>query len=56
MTSYSGIRGTVTGPWLTTELIDTLDGTSHGQWVLFPRPPWGNSDQNFTVWKPESPH
>ena len=56
VTSYSGIRGTVTGPWLTTELIDTLDGTSHGQWVLFPRPPWGNSDQNFTVWKPESPH
>jgi hypothetical protein len=56
VTSYSGIRGTVTGPWLTTELIDTLDGTSHGQWVLFPRPPWGNSDQNFTVWMPESPH
>ena len=56
VTSYNGIRGTVTGPWLTTELIDTLDGTSHGQWVLFPRPPWGNSDQNFTVWKPESPH
>jgi hypothetical protein len=56
VTSYSGTRGTVTGPWLTTELIDTLDGTSHGQWVLFPRPPWGNSDQNFTVWMPESPH
>ena len=56
VTSYSGIRGTVTGPWLTTELIDTLDGTSHGQWVLFPRPPWGTSDQNFTVWMPESPH
>jgi hypothetical protein len=56
VTSYSGIRGTVTGPWLTTELIDTLDGTAHGQWVLFPRPPWGNSDQNFTVWMPESPH
>jgi hypothetical protein len=56
MTSYSGIRGTVTGPWLTTELIDTLDGTSHSQWVLFPRPPWGNSDQNFTVWMPEFPH
>jgi hypothetical protein len=56
VTSYSGIRGTVTGPWLTTELIDTLDGTSSGQWVLFPRPPWGNSDQNFTVWMPEFPH
>lgn len=56
VTSYSGIRGTVTGPWLTTELIDTLDGTSHGQWVLFPRPPWGSSNQNFTVWMPESPH
>jgi hypothetical protein len=56
VTSYSGIRGTVTGPWLTSELIDTLDGTSHGQSELFPRPPWGNSDQNFTVWRPESPH
>lgn len=56
VTSYSGIRGTVTGPWLTSELIDTLDGTSGGQWELFPRAPWGNSDQNFTVWRPESPH
>jgi hypothetical protein len=56
VTSYSGIRGTVTGPWLSTELIDTLDGTSSSQWVLFPRPPWGDSDQNFTIWMPEFPH
>jgi len=56
VTSYSGIRGTVVGPWPTTELIDTLDGTSSSQWVLFPRPPWGDSDQNFTVWMPEFPH
>jgi hypothetical protein len=56
VTSYSGIRGTVLGPWVTTELIDSLDGTSSSQWVLFPRPPWGNSDQNFTIWMPEYPH
>jgi hypothetical protein len=56
VTSYSGVRGTVTGPWLTTELIDTLDGTSSSQWVLFPRPPWGDNDQNFTIWIPEFPH
>jgi hypothetical protein len=56
VTSYSGIRGTVTGPWLTTELIDSEDGTSSSQWVLFPRPPWGSSDQNFTIWMPEFPH
>ena len=56
VTSYSGIRGTVTGPWLTTEIIDSEDGTSSSQWVLFPRPPWGSSDQNFTIWMPEFPH
>jgi hypothetical protein len=56
VTSYSGIRGTVTGPWLTTELIDSLDGTASSQWVLFPRPPWGDSGQNFTIWMPEYPH
>ena len=50
------IRGTVVGPWLTTELIDTVDGTSSGQVVLLPRPPWGTSEQNFTVWMPEYPH
>jgi hypothetical protein len=56
VTSYSGIRGTVIGPWPTTELIDTVDGTSSGQTVLISRPPWGTSDQNFTIWMPEYPH
>jgi hypothetical protein len=55
ITSYSGVRGTVIGPWSTSELMESLDGTSGSNVVLSPRPLWGNN-QNFTIWLMEWPH
>jgi hypothetical protein len=49
LTTYSGTRGTVTGPWQTRQLIQTSTGTSTGAVV---RSPSGLSKggANFGVW------
>jgi len=36
VTTNSGVHGGLTGPWSTSELIDTIDGTSTGHVVMFP--------------------
>jgi hypothetical protein len=48
-TTYSGVRGTLLGPWATSEIVDTTTGTAAGALVTSPRPLWNNG-QNFTVW------
>ena len=48
-TTYSGVRGTLLGPWTTSEIVDTTTGTAAGALVASPRPLWNNG-QNFTVW------
>jgi hypothetical protein len=55
ITSYSGVRGSVIGRWSTSELIDTLDGTSGSNVVLIATTPWHHS-QNFGIWLAEFPH
>ncbi len=49
VTSYSGNRGSVFGPWETSKLIDTTTGTSAGKVVLSPSYPWNNG-KNFGIW------
>lgn len=49
VTTYSGTRGTLTGPWTTTMVVDTTTGTAAGHLVTSPGPLW-NSGQNFGVW------
>ena len=36
VTTNGGVHGGLTGPWSTSELIDTIDGTSTGHVVMFP--------------------
>ena len=49
LTTYTGVRGTILGPWQTDELIKTTDGTSTGTVVASPSRLW-NGGQNFGVW------
>jgi hypothetical protein len=49
LTSYSGYRGAIFGPWNTTRIIGTRTGTSAGKVVLWPTWPWNNA-HNFGVW------
>jgi hypothetical protein len=49
LTTYTGTRGTVTGPWQTNKVIDTTDGTATGAVVASPSGLW-NGDQNFGIW------
>jgi hypothetical protein len=55
ITSYSGVRGSIIGQWSTSELIDTVDGTSGSNVVLFATNPSHHS-QNFGIWLSEFPH
>ena len=43
------MHGTLTGPWTTTEIVDTTTGNSAGAVVINPNVLW-NSGQNFGVW------
>jgi len=36
ITTYTGVHGTITGPWTTSEVIDTTTGGSSGQVVMSP--------------------
>lgn len=55
ITTDSGVRGSVLGRWSTSKLIDTVDGTSGSNVVLYATNPWHNS-QNFGIWLSEFPH
>lgn len=48
-TTYTGVRGTLTGPWTTTEIVDTTTGTASGALVISPNVLWNNG-QNLGVW------
>jgi hypothetical protein len=49
LTTYSGDRGTILGPWTTRPVIATTTGTASGQVVQSPSSLW-NGGQNFGVW------
>ena len=49
LTTYTGVHGTVLGPWQTSQSIKTTDGTSTGTVVTSPSA-LSNGGQNFGVW------
>jgi hypothetical protein len=49
VTTYTGVRGTLLGPWTTYQVIDTTTGTSAGA-VVISSPVLWNNGQNFGVW------
>src|SRR5215472_7310573 len=49
VTTTTGIHGTVTGPWTTTMVIDTINGQPSGQVVMSPSFLF-NNNANFGVW------
>ncbi len=49
VTTYTGVHGTILGPWTTNEVIGTTTGTSAGTVVVSPSGLW-NGGANFGVW------
>jgi hypothetical protein len=49
VTTYGGTRGSILGPWATSQMIDTTDATAAGAVVMSPSA-LSNAGQNFTVW------
>src|SRR5215471_9834848 len=49
VTTTTGVHGTVTGPWTTTMVIDTINSQPGGQVVMSPSFLF-NNDANFGVW------
>jgi hypothetical protein len=49
LTTYSGVHGTIVGPWTTSEMIKTTDGTSSGAVVASPSRLY-NGGQDFGLW------
>jgi hypothetical protein len=49
VTSYSGERGTLSGPWATRKLVATSDGTAAGTVVMSPSGSPGKG-QSFAAW------
>jgi hypothetical protein len=49
VTTYTGVHGTLLGPWTTYQVIDTTTGTSAGA-VVISSPVLWNNGQNFGVW------
>lgn len=49
LTTYTGVHGTVSGPWQTSQSIKTTDGTATGTVVTSPSG-LSNGGQNFSVW------
>ena len=49
VTTYTGVHGTMTGPWTTSEVIDTTNGGASGQTVMSPSFLF-NSGANFGAW------
>jgi hypothetical protein len=49
LTTYTGVRGTVTGPWQTSPVIETSSGTAAGTVLSSPTGLWdGGAD--FSIW------
>jgi hypothetical protein len=49
LTTYTGVHGTMLGPWTTSEVIDTSTGTSSGRVAASPSQ-LSNNGQSFGVW------
>ena len=49
VTTYTGTRGTMTGSWTTSQVIDTTNGHSTGHLVFSPSLPF-NKGANFGAW------
>jgi hypothetical protein len=49
VTTYGGTRGSILGPWATSQMIDTTDGMAAGAVVMSPSA-LSNAGQDFTVW------
>jgi hypothetical protein len=49
VTSGSGIRGWLRGPWATRRLVDTVTGTAAGAVIMSPSYPW-RKGQHFGIW------
>lgn len=49
VTTYTGVHGTLLGPWTTSQVVDTTTGGSSGAVVISPSALWDNG-QNFGVW------
>jgi hypothetical protein len=49
LTTYSGVHGTILGPWTTSKLIATTDGTASGEVLMSPSS-LRDGGQNFGVW------
>ena len=49
LTTYTGVHGTITGPWTTSKVIATSDGTASGVVVQSPSR-LHDGGQNFGVW------
>lgn len=49
VTTNTGVHGTMTGPWTTTTVIDTINGQAGSQVVMSPSAPFNNG-ASFGVW------
>ena len=49
VTTYTGLRGSMTGKWTTSQVIDTTNGHSTGHLVFSPSLPF-NKGANFGAW------
>jgi hypothetical protein len=49
LTTYTGTHGTVTGPWQTSKMIATTNGSATGAVMMSPSGLW-NGGQNFGIW------
>jgi hypothetical protein len=49
ITTNTGVHGTVTGPWTTSKVIETINGSPSGQVVMSPSFLF-NNNANFGVW------
>lgn len=49
VTTYTGVHGTMTGPWTTNEVIDTTNGGASGQTVMSPSFLF-NRNADFGAW------
>ena len=49
LTTYTGVRGTVTGPWQTSPVIETSSGTAAGTVFSSPAGLW-DGGANFSIW------
>jgi hypothetical protein len=49
VTTYTGVHGTIAGPWTTAQVVDTTNGHSTGQLVMSPSFLFSNG-ANFGAW------